>query len=104
MAGIGRSTVYRWKDGTWEQDPKGAAVKAFCDALDINPGAAYAILWPGKDDRPAPAEPLPTDPDIDTLLRRISDPNVPEEEKYLIRETIRSLAARVPGRGRRGVG
>lgn len=94
-AGIARSTLYRWLKGDWNVDPKGAEVAAFCDALDIPTTIAFKILWPGKSQRAEAPEALPpADPDFDTLLRKLRDPNVSDDEKYLIRETIRSLAAR----------
>lgn len=100
-SGIARSTVYRWRDGDWKQDPLPGQIVDFCDALDIPPGVAFGILWPGKSDVPVPAEPIPSDPDFRELLRRLEDPNVPDQEKYHIRATIRSLAAR-PATARRG--
>lgn len=92
--GVSGNTIYRWLNGDWERDPLPAQIVAFCDALDIPPAVAFAILWPGKNEsRPEP-EPLPIDPDFMVLLRRLHDPTVSEAEKYLIRETIRGLAAR----------
>jgi hypothetical protein len=72
-------------------------VVAFCDGLGLDPPVAFGILgW----DRSAPArptpDPLPMDPDIEALLRRLVDPAVSESEKYHIRETVRYLAYRPP--------
>lgn len=101
-SGVGDSTLYRWRDGDWKRSPQPEQVVAFCDALGIPPSAAFSILWPGQDDRPAEPEPLPLDPDLQTVLRRLRDPNVPEREKFLIRETLRSLAARSPEQSPKG--
>lgn len=94
LAGIGSNTIYRWRDGAWVKGPLPDQVVAFCDALDIPPAVAFAVLWPGKND-PAPAvEPPPMDPDVAELLRRLADPNVPANERYHLLETVRSLVAR----------
>lgn len=94
-AGIGVNTLYLWRSGTdWKQFPKGESIEAFCDALGIPPATAYAILWPGRNERPAEPEPLGPEPELVTLARKLADPNVPEQEKYHIRETIRGLASR----------
>lgn len=99
-SGVGDSTIYRWRDGNWRTSPQGDQVAAFCNALDIPTTAAFSILWPGKDEKPAGPVPMPIDPDFEVLLRRLADPNVPETEKYHIRETIRGLAARATRSGR----
>jgi hypothetical protein len=76
-----------------EQGAVPDAVVAFCDALDIDPKHAFAILWPGKNDDAPPPEPAPLDRDIELLARRLRDPNVTEAEKVSIRGTIRFLGA-----------
>lgn len=101
-SGVGDSTIYRWRDGEWTRNPLAEQVVAFCDALGIPPSAAFSILWPGRSERPAEPEPMPLEPDLQTILRRLRDPDVPEREKFLIRETLRSLAARSPERPSRG--
>lgn len=102
-AGIGNNTIYRWKEGTWKKDgPRPEQIVAFCDVLDIPPQLAFDILWPGKSDRAQATEPWPLDSDMETVLRKLEDPNVPEQEKYLIRETLRSLAARLTPPARKG--
>lgn len=94
-AGVGVNTLYLWRRGNeWRTFPQGRSVEAFCDALGIDPAAAFAILWPGKSTRPVEPEPLGPDEDLITLARRLSDPNVPAAEKFHIRETIRGLASR----------
>lgn len=103
-AGISNPTIYRWRDGTWTKAPDPDAVAAFCDALDIPPAVAFAILWPGKTGEAQPPEALPLDPEIERqmreLMRRIADPNVSDAEKLTIRATIRHLAGDLPARRR----
>ena len=94
MAGISNPTIYRWRDGDWVKAPSPDAVVAFCDALDINPQHAFAILWPGKDAPPPPPEPAPLDRDIELIARRLRDPNVSEAEKTSIRGTLQFLLGR----------
>jgi transcriptional regulator with XRE-family HTH domain len=94
VARIGNPTIYRWRDGEWAKAPSPDAVVAFCDALDIDPKHAFAILWPGKNDDAPPPEPGPLDRDVELLARRLRDPNVSEAEKVSIRATIRYLVGR----------
>jgi transcriptional regulator with XRE-family HTH domain len=106
-SGVSRSTIFRWQRGDSKQDPLPAQVVAFCDALAIPPGTAFAILWPGKGERAPQPEPMPLDRDFELLLRRLADPAVSDAEKYLIRETVKALANRNVARrieGRRDVG
>lgn len=95
-AGFSRSTLQRWLAGEWKEDPKGGEIQAFCDALDIPTQIPLMILWPGKSRRAEVPEPIPlADPDFELVARRLRDPNVSDQEKFHIRETIRSLASRV---------
>lgn len=94
LAGIAPATIYRWLDGDWETAPKGEAVEAFCDALDQPTGPAFQILFPGKAGDAPGVEPLAPDPDFETLQRKLNDPATTEQEKFHIRETIRTLALR----------
>lgn len=89
-AKISNQTIYRWRDGTWKEFPNGDHIRAFCDALDIEPADAFAILWPGKKQAALPAAPL-ADPDIVALARRIQDPKVPANEKAILRNSIKFL-------------
>jgi len=95
-AGIGNPTIYRWRDGDWAKAPSPDAVLAFCDALDIDPRHAFAILWPGKNEAAPLPEPAPMDPDMERLMRRLRDPKVTEAEKITIRATIRHLVNGAP--------
>jgi transcriptional regulator with XRE-family HTH domain len=92
-ADLGVNTLYNWRRGA-SAFPEGEKVRKFCDALGINPVVAFTILWPGEDERPAEPVPLGPEEDLMTLARKLSDPSVPAQEKFLIRETIRGLAAR----------
>lgn len=98
-ARLSRSTVYRWLRGDWEEDPKAAQVEAFCDAIGVSPTEPFRILWPGRTSRPVEPDPLPTHPDLDRLARRLADPNVSDQDKWLITETLRLLANRRADRG-----
>jgi len=71
-------------------------VVAFCEGLGLDPAVAFTILEWG---RPAAIEPAALDPDIAALLRRWADPNLTEQERFHIRETVRYLAYR-PGEQR----
>lgn len=93
-AGISANTIYLWRSGKGTSFPQGASVEAFCDALGIKPEVAFSLLWPGSMSRPVETVPLSADEDLLVLARRLADPNTPETEKFLIRETIRGLAAR----------
>lgn len=93
-AGISANTIYLWRTGKGTSFPQGASVEAFCDALSIKPEVAFSLLWPGSMTRPTEPVPLTADDDLLVLARKLSDPNTPEREKFLIRETIRGLAAR----------
>jgi len=93
-AGIAPATIYRWLDGDWETSPKGDAVESFCDAVDQPTGPAFQILFPGKTGEAVPTAPLAPDPDFETLQRKLMDPTVADQEKFHIRETIRTLALR----------
>jgi hypothetical protein len=102
--GVGKTTFYRWRDGDWTEDPRGSQVAAFCEGLGIPVETAYdALGWTAA--RPASAQAAPLmEPDVERLLRKLEDPNVPEDEKRFIRESIRMLANRpspgAPGRRR----
>jgi len=96
--GVGRSTVFRWLAGDWQDYPELAKVRGFCAALDVPVGAAFRALGlpdgepitlAGRDR----AEP-PIDADLRMIMDRLADPGVPAEEKKLIRDLLRYLAHR----------
>ncbi|MFI5839413.1 XRE family transcriptional regulator [Catenuloplanes sp. NPDC051500] len=96
--GVGKSTFHRWKREAWRTEkPELQKVEAFCAGLGIPTAVAAAAL--GFGERSASTTPEPTiEPDIRTILQMLQDPNVPENEKWLIRETLSSLARRDPRR------
>lgn len=105
-AGISNQTIYRWREGNWVRSPLAEQVAAFCDALDVPPAAAFAILWPGKSTKPAAPEPAPMDPDVEALLRMLASPATSDDDRLVIRATIRGLVARSserPSQARRKV-
>lgn len=95
LAGIGNPTIYRWRDGNWRRSPQPEQLVAFCDAVGISPLPAFEILWPSKHAprRPEP-EPLDMPPALREIAKKLMDPNVPEYEKYHIRQTLQALADR----------
>ncbi|OKI47199.1 helix-turn-helix domain-containing protein [Micromonospora sp. CB01531] len=89
-AKVGRSTIYRWRRAEVES-PQRRQVQAFCRGLGIPVTTAGQIL--GWDDSRQPTAPDPTvDPDIRAIMRKLTDPNVPTEQKTIIRATLRHLA------------
>jgi len=91
--GISRQTINRWVRGDWSTDPEPERVRAFCEGLGLDPAAAFAILeWHKPASRST--SPPPMDPDVEALLRRLTDPRISDAEKFHIRETVRYLAYR----------
>lgn len=93
-ASVSANTIYLWRGGKGTAYPRGESVEAFCDALDVAPEHAFAVLWPGKGVGRGEPMPLTVDDDLQLLARRLADPAVPEREKWLIREVVQALAAR----------
>ncbi|MEE6260275.1 helix-turn-helix domain-containing protein [Plantactinospora sonchi] len=96
--GVGRSTVFRWLAGDWQDYPELAKVRGFCAALGVPVGAAFRALGlpdaePGSPARRPVVEP-PVDADLRMIMARLADPGVPADEKKLIRDTLRQLAHR----------
>jgi len=93
--GVNPSTFHRWQRGDFRA-PGIDKVRAFCAGLDIPPQAALLAL--GLTEGRTNPEPEPTiEPDIRTILRRLADPNVPEDHKQAMRTVLRMLAQqRVP--------
>ncbi|HEX5543032.1 MAG TPA: helix-turn-helix transcriptional regulator [Micromonospora sp.] len=91
--GVGKSTIYRWRDGAWTKDPRASQVRAFCEGLGVPYRIAYKLLgW--AENGPPESEPLDIEPDMQTVARRLRDPNVSEAEKQEIRTMLRYLARR----------
>lgn len=96
--GVGRSTVFRWLAGDWQDYPELAKVRGFCAALDVPVGMAFRALGlPDGAQAGAPRrdriEP-PIDADLRVIMARLADPAVPPEEKKLIHDMLRYLAHR----------
>lgn len=92
QAKVGRSTIYRWRRAEIP-NPQRQQVQAFCDGLGIPRHVPSQIL--GWDGAPPSASPDPmVDPDLRAVAQILMDPNVPAEEKTIIRATLRHLARR----------
>jgi hypothetical protein len=88
-------TFHRWQRGDFGKNgPQPEKVMMFCDGLGLSRKVAADMLGWSSDVAVVPVEQPELPPDIREILRKLRDPNVSTEEKYLIRETIRSLAAR----------
>lgn len=90
--GVGNTTFYSWRNGTWDRDPVPAKVREFCEGLGIAIEEAYAALgWgmPTGARRKAPTA-ITEDPDLRRLMRKLMDPKVPETEKQLFRRMMRT--------------
>lgn len=90
---IDPATIWRWETG--KQKPESPAVpQAIADlfGLDLDDVLTAAGL---RLDRPPAAKPTPEptlDPDLQIIMRRLTDPNVSEPERATIRATLRYLA------------
>jgi len=91
VTGIAKSTIYRWRNGEWVEDPQVAEVRQFCERLDVPFRTAAAVLRWSNDGAPPTVEPDP-DPDLVAVMRRLHDPTVSQEEKLSIRATLQYLA------------
>ncbi|WP_229400441.1 helix-turn-helix domain-containing protein [Micromonospora okii] len=94
--GVGRSTVFRWLAGDWQDYPELAKVRGFCAALDLPVAAAFRALGlPDAGTVPRRrGEEAPVEADVRVILQRLADPAVPAEEKHHIRDLLRYLARR----------
>ncbi|GLY23639.1 helix-turn-helix domain-containing protein [Micromonospora sp. NBRC 101691] len=94
--GVGRSTIFRWLAGDWQDYPELAKVRGFCAALDVPVAAAFRAL--GLPDGAPVArrrvDDAPVEADVRVILDRLADPAVPTEEKHQIRDLLRYLAHR----------
>ncbi|WP_091666350.1 helix-turn-helix domain-containing protein [Micromonospora auratinigra] len=95
--GVGRSTVFRWLAGDWQDYPELAKVRGFCAALDLPVAAAFRALGlpdAGTAPRRRGGDDAPVEADVRVILERLADPTVPAEEKHHIRDLLRYLARR----------
>ncbi|MGC5028984.1 helix-turn-helix domain-containing protein [Micromonospora sp. DT229] len=94
--GVGRSTIFRWLAGDWQDYPELAKVRGFCAALDLPVAAAFRALGlpdTGSGSLPRGSEGS-VEADVRVILQRLADPTVPAEEKHHIRDLLRYLARR----------
>jgi transcriptional regulator with XRE-family HTH domain len=99
ITGVGTSTFHRWRSGQLNRAPDLEKVRAFFGGLGVSTRAALLALGveEGRDDpEPEPA----MDPDVRRILRALADPNVPEQEKLVIREMLKMIARRSTGANR----
>lgn len=96
---ISRPTFYRWRRANWSKGgkPKADNVRSFHVNLGIDASRALEIL--GLSTAPTTDDPLSVaDPDVQqnvlAILRRLRDPNEPDEERYFIRRSLADLARR----------
>lgn len=94
--GVGSSTFHRWRRADWGASgwPETDKIIKFAEGLGVDPAEAFAALGVGvrRDTAPEPAD----DPHIETIRRRLANPNVSREEKVAIRAQLRYLAADRP--------
>lgn len=91
--GIDRVTVWRWENG--KQKPENSeVVQKFAEAtgVDLDEALAAAGLRPGAVAPKEPTQEPPMDPDLVTLMAKLADPNVNDETKAFIRQTLQHLA------------
>src|SRR5215813_4198994 len=86
--GVGRSTLFRWLAGDGQEFPALANVRSFCAALDIPVTAAFAALGMRED----PGIEADAQADMQKILQRLADPDVPDADKRVIRDMLRYLA------------
>jgi transcriptional regulator with XRE-family HTH domain len=86
--GVGRSTLFRWLAGDGQEFPALANVRSFCTALDIPVTAAFAALGMRED----PGVEADAQADMQKILLRLADPDVPDANKRVIRDMLRYLA------------
>ena len=91
---ISASTFHRWQRGDFATTPDVGKITAFCEGLGVPTRAALLALGAeeGRDD-PAPEPAL--DPDIRRIQRALSDPNVSDQDKMIIREMLKMAASRI---------
>lgn len=92
--GVGRSTVFRWLAGDWQDYPELAKVRGFCAALDVPVAAAFRALGLPDGGQARGRAGARVDEDIRLILARLADPHVATEEKKVIRDGLRDLARR----------
>lgn len=94
---VGKSALYRWRDGDWSQgEPSAGSVAKLYNSLGYDPDPALRALGVL---RPQPGLPPPPTNDplverhIADLLRQLRDPLVSDARKVIIRATLAELAS-----------
>lgn len=97
-AGVGKSTLYRWRDG--DVMPTQAQVGRYCEGLaqyGADLAASYnALGWAPEAPTARPhreREQIIDDPELRALLRALTDPGVSPAEKLRVRRLIRAMTA-----------
>ncbi|MGN9813479.1 helix-turn-helix domain-containing protein [Micromonospora sp. BQ11] len=92
-SGVGRSTIFRWMSGDWQDYPELPKIRAFCATLDLPLGAALRTLTV---DAAAPPQQAAAHPEVEADMAaircRLADANVPEADKRHVRAVLRHLA------------
>lgn len=91
---VGRSTLFRWLAGDWQDYPELAKVRGFCTALAVPVTAAFRALGLPEDSPSTHADDTPVEADVQVILDRLADPAVAADEKHQIRDLLHYLAHR----------
>ncbi|HET8682053.1 MAG TPA: helix-turn-helix transcriptional regulator [Micromonosporaceae bacterium] len=91
---VDRATIWRWEAG--RQRPENSdLVHRFAQlfSLDLDEALDAAGLRPASARRPDRERPVPMDPDLKELLRKLADPSTSPATKDFIRRTLSYLAS-----------
>ncbi len=98
--GVSPSTFHRWKRGQGRELPELDRVRVFCEGLGESTTEAMQALGVTPGRQPTEPEP-PLPPEVRVILRKLADPNVPSNDKLVIREMLKLLADQAERRVRR---
>lgn len=97
---VATSTFHRWRQADGRGLPELDRVRAFCDAVGASVEDAMQALGM-TDASPEPTPELPMPEDVRKILRKLADPNEPEESKQFLRMSLSLLAGRTAERPER---
>lgn len=100
LSGLSTATLHRWRNAQGKELPEIEKVRRFCHAVEASLDEALQALGL-TDSAPTATPEAPLPRDVQTILRRLSDPNTPETEREFIRRSLEMLADRVSSDGRR---